>query len=46
MGTVESLNADGSRDVRLQNGELISIMPCHLYLVRAAIPRPWPKRTP
>ena len=45
-GIVESLNSDGSRNVRTRQGELVTLKPAHLYLVRAAPIRPWPSRKP
>lgn len=41
-GTVVDINPDGSREIELLNGERVSLLPRLLYLVRAAIPLPWP----
>ena len=43
-GFVDCINADGSRDVRLTNGELVTIKARLLFLVRASVPKPWPSR--
>lgn len=38
------INPDGSRELQdVLNGEQFSLMPSLLFLVRAAIPKPWPK---
>ena len=41
-GTIIRINSDGSRTVKLLSGELLDLMPAYLFLVRAAVPRPWP----
>lgn len=44
---VTAINPDGSREVKdCSSGAVYDIMPLHLILVRAAIPKPWPKRSP
>lgn len=45
-GTVESVNPDGSRELRLLNGDRLALKPAHLRVVRSAPVLPWPKRTP
>lgn len=43
-GFVEKILPFGEREVRLLNGELVTLKADLLFLVRAAIPRPWPSR--
>lgn len=42
-GTVLAINPDGSRELELLNGERVALLPALLYLVRAAVPKPWPE---
>lgn len=44
-GTVVELNRDGSREI-LVKGELFAIRPQLLFVVRAAVPLPWPDLPP
>lgn len=44
-GAVVDINADGSRELELLNGERVALLPVLLYLVRAAEPKPWAERT-
>jgi NMD protein affecting ribosome stability and mRNA decay len=38
------INADGSRELEdVLTGELLDMRPELLYLVRAAVPKPWPE---
>lgn len=43
-GTIERILPGGRREVRLLNGELVELKADLLYLVRSAIPMPWPSR--
>lgn len=43
-GTVERIISGGRREVRLLNGQLVELKAHELYLVRSAIPMPWPSR--
>lgn len=43
-GTVLWINTDGSREIELLNGTLVALRPEVLFLVRAAVPKPWPSR--
>jgi len=41
------INSDGSRELICNNtGERLAVMPSLLFLVRAAVPQPWPSRLP
>lgn len=40
--TVLEINPDGSRELELLNGQRLALLPGLLFLVRAALPRPWP----
>lgn len=44
-GTVIRINADGTRTIKLLSGEVLDLLPATLFLVRAAVPRPWPSYT-
>lgn len=41
-GTVVTIHPDGSREIQLLNGTFVRLLPQHIYLVRAARPKPWP----
>lgn len=45
-GTVLRINPDGTREIQLLNGALVALRPEVLYLVRAAVPKPWPSHLP
>lgn len=40
--TVVDINPDGSRELELLNGERLALLPSLLFVVRAAVPQPWP----
>lgn len=41
-GTVLWINIDGSREIELLGGERVALLSALLFLVRAAVPMPWP----